>query len=373
MNVAVIASSAPSLVNFRGELLKEMVRRGHRVYALAPSASPRVRDTESALRKFGVQFVAYSLSRRGLSPLEDFSSLLELERILRALRVECILSYTAKPVIYGSLAAHRAGIQEIYSMITGLGFAFSSDTFSARIIRGISKTLYRRSLQYNRRVFFQNPDDLQLFVEANILQSGEQGVLINGSGVDLERFAIQPFPAEISFLLIARLIAEKGIREYVAAARRVKSKYPNIQFRLVGSFETGASKISKQEIDRWTDEGVIEYLGTLPDVRPALRNCSVFVLPTYYREGQPRTILEAMATGRPIITTDNPGSRETVVNGLNGFLVKPRDVDDLYKAMVRFIENPKLIPRMGASSRTIAEEKYDVHRINQVILAFMGL
>lgn len=169
------------------------------------------------------------------------------------------------------------------------------------------------------------------------------------------------------------MIAEKGIREYVAAARRVKSKYPNIQFRLVGSFETGASKISKQEIDRWTDEGVIEYLGTLPDVRPALRNCSVFVLPTYYREGQPRTILEAMATGRPIITTDNPGSRETVVNGLNGFLVKPRDVDDLYKAMVRFIENPKLIPRMGASSRTIAEEKYDVHRINQVILAFMGL
>lgn len=360
-------------MNFRGELLKTMVQRGHRVYALAPDNDPQIDDTKAALVEIGVEFVSYPLSRRGLSPLKDYQTVLELTRILRQKEIDCILSYTAKPVIYGSLAARRVGIEEIYSIITGLGYAFSTDTFVARAVRNDSVFLYRKSLQYNRKVFFQNPDDLQLFVEQGILRPKEKGVLINGSGVNLGKFVVQPFPSQISFLMIARLIAEKGVREFVAAARRVKERYPNVRFQLVGSFERGASQISRDEVESWVRDGIIEYLGTLSDVRPALKECSVFVLPTYYREGQPRTILEAMATGRPVITTDNPGSRETVESGTNGFLVPPKDVASLVEAMRAFIENPEMIQRMGTASRKIAEEKYDVHEVNRKILEEMGL
>lgn len=373
VRVAVIASSAPSLVNFRGELLKSMVQRGHHVYALAAENSPRIQETASALSDIGVEFVPYRLSRRGLNPLEDYLTLMELTRILREKRIQCVLSYTAKPVIYGSFAARRAGVPEIFSMITGLGFAFSTETFLARVVRTLNRILYRASIRHNRRVFFQNPDDLGLFVEQGILSPPEKGVLVNGSGVDLNKFVPEPFPDKISFLLIARLIAEKGIRDYVSAARKIKNKYPSVRFQLVGSFETGASRVGQDEVDRWVKEGVVEYLGTLTDVRPALKECSVFVLPTYYREGQPRTILEAMATGRPIITTDNPGSRETVENGINGILVPPRDADSLADAMKFFVENPEMVKRMGNVSRRLAEERYDVHKINLQMLEVMGL
>lgn len=350
-----------------------MRQRGHRVYALAPGDHPRVSEIAHALGALGVEFIPFTMSRRGMSPVQDLRAVSELADIFHARNVETVLSYTAKPVIYGSLAARRAGVDYVYSMITGLGFAFSTDQIQARVIRTVSLWLYRVALAHNQRVFFQNPDDRELFARLQVLRDLDQGVLVNGSGVDLAKFAPEPLPDGPSFLLIARLIAEKGIREYVEAARIVKAEYPEARFRLVGGFETGAHHISESEVKQWVDEGTIQYLGTLDDVRPAIKDCSVFVLPTYYREGQPRTILESMAMGRPIITTDNPGSRETVQDGVNGFLIPPRDVQSLAEAMVSFIENPDIAATMAAASRKFAEEKYDVHKVNAKMLKVMGL
>lgn len=373
LRIAVIASYAPSLLNFRGELLKSMVQRGHTVYAFAPADSPGIAEARNSLSEIGVGLVTYTLSRRGLTPWRDCLTILELTRLLRENSIDCVLSYTAKPVVYGSIAARRAGVPGIFSIITGLGFAFSTDTLLARLVRRVNIYLYKISIKHNRRVFFQNPDDWQLFIDYNILTSKDKGVLVNGSGVDLDRFAPEPLPKNLTFLLIGRLIAEKGIREYVEAARHVKRRYPNVRFLLVGGFETGAHQITRAEVERWVDEGTVEYLGTLSDVRVALKECTVFVLPTYYREGQPRTILEAMAVGRPIITTDNPGSRETVENGVNGFLVPPKDVVSLVEAMMTFVEKPEIAESMGKASRRIAEHKYDVHKINHQMLQVMGL
>lgn len=373
-NICVIASSPLSLVNFRGELLKTMKRRGHRVYTLAPAQQARnMDDVRQDIESLGVKFIPISLHRRGISPVRDIHTLSELTTLLQHLEIDVVLSYTPKPVIYGSLAARKAQITESYSLISGLGYAFSSRKPQALPIRWLTSHLYRRSVRYNRRIFFQNPDDRNLFEKLGVIQTPEQAVLVNGSGVDLEFFSPDPLPKSLSFLLIARLIEEKGVRQYVDAARLIKQTHPEVKFRLVGQLETGAHRIPKAEVDQWVREGTIEYLGTVSDVRPVIRDSSVFVLPTYYREGQPRTILEAMSMARAIITTDNPGSRETVTNGVNGFLVPPKDVSALEATMLRFVEDPNILQSMAEASREIAVKRYDVHKVNKIMLDKMNL
>jgi len=233
--------------------------------------------------------------------------------------------------------------------------------------------LYRRALRQNRSVFFQNPDDLDQFDRLRLLRSRSQAVLVNGSGVDLDHF--RPLPPVVNppvFLLMARLYREKGIREFVAAARLVKERYPQTRFCLVGSIDSNPSAILPVELEAWKAEGVIEHTPWVDDVRPFLAACSVYVLPSY-REGTPRTVLEAMAVARPTITTDAPGCRETVVDGENGFLVPVKDAQAVAQAMERFILNPELIGRMGRCARTIAEQKYDVHDVNRIMVKVMGL
>jgi len=233
--------------------------------------------------------------------------------------------------------------------------------------------MYWVALRNNTKVFFQNPDDQELFTSMNLVSGCEQCVLINGSGVDIEYYRETPPVTErIVFLLIARLISDKGINEYVEAARRIKQDYPEVVFRLVGPFDSNPSAIPKKKIEKWHDEGVIEYLGKTRDVRPYIAESSVYVLPSY-REGTPRTVLEAMSMGRPIITSDAPGCRETVIEGKNGYLVRVKDVDGLVQALERFILNPKLISMMGKESRKIAVKKYDVRKVNATILETMGL
>jgi glycosyltransferase involved in cell wall biosynthesis len=197
--------------------------------------------------------------------------------------------------------------------------------------------------------------------------------VVNGSGVDVGSFAVAPLPAgPVRFLLIGRLLGDKGVREYAQAAQAVRQQYPNVQFTLVGMIDSNPNSIAQAELDAWVADGRLAFLGSMADVRPAIAASSVYVLPSY-REGTPRTVLEAMAMGRPIITTDAPGCRETVVDGDNGFLVPVKSVEALVQAMVRFIQDPALAPRMGARSRQIAEAKYDVHQVNAVMLREMGL
>ncbi len=368
MRVVVFGGYADSLINFRGPMLRAMAAKGHHVTAIAPAASPKV---VAALAGMGVAYRDVPLSRTGLNPLADLWTLLQLYRLFRELRPDALLSYTIKPVIYGSLAARFAGVPAIYSMITGLGYAFGAGRRSW--VTQLAKNLYRAAIRRNRKVFFQNPDDRDFFAGEGILARDDQPILINGSGVDLQRFVHVPFGGGASpFLLIGRLIRDKGIVEYVEAARLVKSRHPSVEFRLLGPLDSNPSAISAEEVRAWENEGVIAYLGETSDVRPALHECAVYVLPSY-AEGTPRTVLEAMATGRAVITTDAPGCRETVIDGMNGFLVPPRDAAALAEAMERMIASPGLVQQMGAAGRRMAEEKYDVVKVNAVILAAMGL
>ena len=370
-DVAVLGSFAESLINFRGPLLQAMVDGGHRVVACAPAAPAAVVD---ALAAMGVAYRDVPLKRAGMRLDHDLRALCSLVRLFRELRPDIVLTYTIKPVTYGLLAARFSRVPRRFAMITGLGYAFIAAGLRARLIGAAARWLYRWSLNGADRVFFQNPDDRALFEELRLLRRPEQTVMINGSGVDLETFRPTPLPeGPASFLLIARLLQEKGVREYVEAARQMRAKGVQATFDLVGWLDKGnPAAILEEELRGWVADGVIHYHGQLDDVRPAIARTSVYVLPSY-REGTPRTVLEAMAMGRPIITTDAPGCRATVEHGVNGFLVPVKDATSLAHAMETFVKEPGLAQKMGRESRRIAEEKYNVHQVNSVILEAMGL
>lgn len=369
MKILIIGSLAQSLINFRKALLKTMISRGHQVIACAPDIPDKIKKE---LESFGVQCRIIAINRTGLNPLTDLKTLLMLIKLLRKENPDRILAYTVKPVLYSSLAAQITGINGMYSLITGLGYAFSSSSsLKQNTVSKIVNILYRQALKANAGVLFQNPDDLELFKSKKLLPEKSSTIIVNGSGVDLQHFRPVPLPKGPSFLLIARLIKDKGIREYVQAAKIVKKKYPNAKFTLAGWLDPTPSAICKQELKKWQRFGIVKYLGKLTDVRPAIANCSIYVLPSY-REGTPRTVLEAMGMGRPIITTDAPGCRETVINGKNGFLVPIRSPQNLAEAMIKYIEHPEIMVKHGQASRKLAEKKYDVHKVNKVIRDFMG-
>jgi glycosyltransferase involved in cell wall biosynthesis len=369
LKVVIVASYAPSLINFRGHLLSRMVERGHEVIACAPEYDEM---TVKRLTNIGVRFQVIPMKRTGVNPMEDVHLLVFLVRLLRQIRPDLTFAYTIKPVIYTSLAARLTGVPYRYSMVTGLGNAFALDSSRKRRLLSLAlRRLYQLALNFNQNVFFQNPDDLRYFTQNGIVRES-QTVLVNGSGIDLASFATSPAPVNpVTFLMITRLIREKGVFEYASAGRQTRNEFPTVRFRLVGPFDPNPSGISAAEIEQWND--TIEYLGKLDDVRAVIRDCSVYVLPSYYGEGIPRTILEAMSMGRAIITTDMPGCRETTIDGENGFLIPPKDPQALANAMRRFIEQPQLITAMGNISREMAEKKFDVHAVNRKMLDTMHL
>ncbi|MFO7654400.1 MAG: glycosyltransferase family 4 protein [Candidatus Krumholzibacteriia bacterium] len=368
--VLVVASYTPSLINFRGPLLRELKRRGHEVVACSPDPD----DVSLAeLAAMGIRLSTYPLDRAGFDLVADLRTSRALLAIMRSERPDHVLAYTVKPVVYGCLAARRARVPAIHALITGLGTAFQGRGLRRRALTVVVSALYRRALAGCTRIFFQNPDDRDLFVERRLVDP-DRAVVVPGSGIDLDHFA--PVPVAVQppvFLMVTRLIAEKGVREYAEAAARVRSVHPDAVFRLVGYFEDHPGAISRRELDAWSEAGVIDYCGPATDVRPHLAAASVYCLPSYYREGVPRSVLEALAVGRPVITTDAPGCRETVRHGENGFLVPVRDAAALAAAMNRFCVEPQLVSRMGAASRRLAEERFDVHQVNDRMLAVMGL
>ncbi len=310
--------------------------------------------------------------RTGTSPVRDMQTFWALFRLMRRVQPRYVMGYTIKPVIYGSLAAWLAGVPRRFALITGLGYAFQGEGQRGRL-QALVQRLYTVALSRVGLVFFQNPDDEALFRQRGILAADTPSYVVNGSGVDVGSFAMVPMPpGPLRFLLIARLLGDKGVREYAQAAQRVRAVYPSVTFAMVGWLDTNPDAVTQQELDAWVAQGTVEFLGRLSDVRPAIAACSVYVLPSY-REGTPRTVLEAMAMGRAIVTTDAPGCRETVVDGDNGFLVPVKSVDALEQAMLKFINDPALAARMGLRARHIAEEKYDVHKVNAVMMREMGL
>ncbi len=367
--ILIIGSYAQSLINFRGALLRAMRYHGHEVFACAPESDD---DVMQQLALWGVHYRRVELHRTGLNPVKDFKSIIDLICVFREFQPDIILSYTIKPVIYGSLAARIASVPSRNALITGLGYTFVVDTFRQRLLNIIVRYLYRLALHQVRLVFFQNVDDLNLFQRMCLVSPTIKKVVVNGSGVDLDHYTVTPYPDKPSFLLIARLLEEKGVREYVLAAKTLKKKFPMARFHLVGWIDDAPSAILRSELNSWQQEGTIEFWGRLDDVRPAIRACSVYVLPSY-REGTPRTVLEAMAMGRAVITTDAPGCRQTVEHGRNGFLVPIKRIDPLIAAMQHFIDCPESIPTMGTQSRLIAQDRYDVNKVNSVMLNKLGL
>ncbi len=371
--VAVVASLTRSLTNFRLQLLQAMVGAGHEVIAFAPE---RDAEVERTLQTIGVRFVVVPMARTGINPLADLRTLFALWRHFRRLKPDIVLPYTMKPIIYGCLAGRLAGVAHRFALVTGLGYVFGDAEPTARLtlLRQLSIRLYRLALAGVERVFVYNDADAEELRRHRMIGEPSRIVPVPGTGIDLDHFAACDPPMQpVTFLLIARLLRDKGVVQFVEAARQLRARHPEIRAWLLGPFDANPAGISKSDVDGWVAEGAIDYLGETRDVRPFLAQCTVFVLPSFYREGIPRTILEAMATGRAIITTDMPGCRDTVIDGENGYIVRPRDHAGLAGAMEAFVVEPDLALRMGRRSRELARQRFDVHRVNRLLLGSMDL
>jgi glycosyltransferase involved in cell wall biosynthesis len=372
MRILLIGNYDRAFLMCRTALMSALVAAGHELLVLAPAETPGV---PQALEALGVGFRPIALDRTGIDPVSDLRSFFGLWSAFRELRPDIVVSYTAKPVIYGSLAARLSGVPGIFSMITGLGYLFMGDTLRQRLVRALVTPLYRLALAANRALFFLNPDDRALFLERGIIKETCRTVLLNGEGIDTDHYRCPPqgeTAARPSFLMIARLLRDKGVYEFVEAAAFLKRRHPEASFRLLGPLDGNPTAIGQADLEEWRREGSVEYLGETRDVRPYLADAGVFVLPSY-REGLPLTVMEAMSMGRPVVTTDAPGCRQTVVEGENGFLVPVRDAQALARAMERFILDPELMPRMGRRSREIVEERYDVRKVSAAILQALGV
>lgn len=366
--ILLVGSFAPSLLNFRGPLIELLVSRGNRVIVTAPDIDL---DIQTALCDLGAEVFEVPLGRTGLNPIADIKYMFSLRRLIKICDPDFVLTYTIKPNIWGAFAAALCNVPSA-AMVTGLGFAFTdTTTFKKKLISRIANGLYRMSTKCNQSVVFQNPDDRDDFIKAGCLGDINKAKMVNGSGVDTNHYKQSPLPQEPIFLTVSRLLGNKGVREYCRAAVKIKKANPDARVLLVGYFDEGPDGVSQTELDGWISDGV-EYLGPSDDVRNEIKKASIYVLPSY-REGTPRSVLEAMSMGRPIITSDAPGCRETTIEGKNGFLIPIKDVVSLTDRMTWMIAHPSERQTMGEESRKIAVDKYDVNQVNRSLLKHLGL
>ena len=368
MKIAVLSSHTPSLFWFRLDMMQSFIDKGHTVFALGNEPEE---DWKEIFSEKGITYRQIDVQRNGVNPVNDIKCISSMKSVLSEIMPDKIFTYQAKTVIYGTIAANRLGITDVYPLIAGLGSLFLSNSFKTKIIRTILLNEYKYSMKKCPAVFFQNNDDLNVFKDARIINKQKTRIL-NGSGVNLNIFKVQPMPEQFAFLCVSRLIRDKGVYEYLEACKAIKQKNPDIRCLLVGPFDSNPSSLKPEELQAFVDEGVIEYFGEQSDMPPYYAQASVYILPSY-REGTPKTVLEAMACGRAIITTDVPGCKETVDNKLNGLVVKEKSVDELVDAMQFMIDNPEEVDRMAANGRKKAEELFDVNIINSAICDTMGL
>ena len=370
-HILLLGGVSRSLVNFRGALIQQMLAKGHRVTACASDEDlPSVQQ----LKNWGAQFAQVKFDRTSMNPIHEIQCLLRLTALMRSSKPDVFIGYTIKPIIYGLLGARLAGVPRRYGLVTGLGYAFTEGTeFRRRLANVSALAAYKTSLRFADNIVFQNPDDLELFRNKGILAPHQRAEFVNGSGVDLEHFQPVPLPTgPTRFLMIARLLKDKGVREFAAAAKLVKKQRPSCIFTLVGPWDSNPASIDATDLDRWRNEGTIEYLGTSTDVRQQISNCHVLVLPSY-REGTPRTVLEAMSMGRAVVATDVPGCRQAVDHEVTGLLVPPRNASAIAGACLKLALQPELMREMGIHGRNMAEQKFDSKIVSNHTLTAMNL
>ncbi|TBN06518.1 glycosyltransferase family 1 protein [Hyunsoonleella flava] len=369
--ILIVSSLANSLTNFRGDFIKSLISNGYEVYAGAPGFTP---ENHKEIEGLGAIPVAFNLQRTGLNPFVDFKTILELKRIIRNKKIDLVFPYTIKPVIYSSVAANMCKVP-VVSLITGLGFTFTGLSLKSKALQKLNEFLYKRSIRKNKVVVFQNVDDKNLFMDRKILTKQNKTEVVSGSGVNLEKFKFRKnlkSDESASFIIVTRLIREKGTSLFIEAAKILKPKYPNSEFHIIGAPGNSPSAVKIEELDVLHNNGTLVYHGAQSNIAEHLSQRDVFVLPTYYREGVPRSILEALSVGMPIITTDTPGCRETVIHKENGFLIPIQNLEALVDAMEFFILNPKRLTEMGLSSRAYAERRFDVNIINKDLLRIIN-
>lgn len=369
MKIMFVTAATFTIPWFREDMLREFAKRADDVIVLGNEDDPK---WTPYFEQLGVRYRTYPVSRNGLNPIADLGTYRVLKSIIAEERPDKVLTNFVKANVYGCIAAHRVGIDNIYVMMGGLGSVFHGNDSKSRLARTFVTVEYRASLKHAWSVFFQNDEDSKLLIDLGAVKN-EQVVRINGSGVNLEHFKQEPLPAQMSFIFIGRLVKGKGVLDYLEAARIVKREYPDARFDLVGPYDTNPSGLKPEDIQPYVDDGTVFYHGEQKDVRPYLKNASVFVLPSYYGEGTPKSALEALASGRPLIVADAVGCREVVRDGENGFLVPSKNPEALARAMVRLIEEPRLAERMGKGSRRMAEGVFDVRRVNDIICKTMGV
>lgn len=373
MKIALIGTSSACVLGFRADLIKLLISKGHEVFAFALDYDDFSRYK---VKELGAEPVDYLFSRTGLNPFSDIINTYKLSKKIKSISPDLVFSYFAKPVIFGTIAAVIAGIKRRIGMLEGLGYIFTDQpngvSYKIRILRKIQVFLYRFSFPFLERIIFLNQDDPIDLIVNNRLSVNKYNVL-GAIGLDLKSYPYsKPICPPISFIFIGRLLAEKGIHEYISAARIVKKNYPQVKFIMLGALDEGnPGGISAIELNSLINDGIVTYPGHVSNVQEWLAQASVFVLPSYYREGVPRSTQEAMAIGRPVISTDVPGCRETVIDSVNGFLIKPFSSNELAEKMIFFIKNPEQIEKMGKESFKMAQEMYDSLAVNEKLINYL--
>ncbi len=361
MKILLACGKSSVVVTFRKTLIKHLQALGHEVCAIAFD-----RENEEQIKQLNVEFYCVDDANRSINPFKILTLSKRYARVIKEINPDLVFTFMLKPNIYGVLGAKKAGIKNIYSMVEGAGDVFIYSSLKWKIIRKFVCHMYKKAFKNSKKVFFLNEDDKKDFIKRGLVKS-EQCEIVHGIGVDLEKFEYKPIKNHKTFLMIARLLKTKGVIEYCEAAKKVKEKYPDAIFNLVGPEGT----LKQADIQEYIDCGAINYLGATTDVRPFIEECSVNVLPSY-REGLGLVNAEAGAVGRASITCDTNGTRDTVVDGYNGFLVRVKSSDDLAEKMIHFLENPDDIVTMGQNARKFTEEKFDYKEINDKVCTIIG-
>lgn len=378
MKIFIIGNTASNFYIFRKDFIIACKKSGYQVFALISEFD---KYWIEKIQSLGVEVITYKLKRSGINPLNDIKTIIELKKYIDNHQPDLVFSFFTKPVIYGSLAAKLSSRKKIIGMIEGLGSPFTfhrnGQSLKIRLLKLIQISLYRIVFPFLDKIIFLNYDDPKDLIHKNKISYKDGAISILGPiGLNLDDYPYTKWDEKgrFTFIFVARLLAEKGIYEFIEAAKIVKGKYSSVNFKVIGGLDTeNPYGLTQDQLNKLIDSKIIEYSGFVSNVKDHIAQSAVFVLPSYYREGVPRSTQEAMAIGRPVITTDVPGCRETVVDGVNGFLVPKWNVEALVDKMCYFINNPDQINKMGQESYHIACQKFDVHKVNQQLFEIIGL